>query len=225
MTHGTSGEHNSDHDEETEEDEELNTESKPLLGPKPNVSIDVANSPSLQDTTPLLVSSKQHHNYSTLANSTQPRTDPSLDSTVRTARTNRLHKITEEEDEGGLTVSLPSSLSPPPEDYHLQKGAARSYRHIPVTDADDEDDDAYQAKLLAMQKEARRKRKIRRTISGALDITEDVGVAILGSENLSKVCDHVPPTPQPSTPRASPRSSIGMYVRTCTCVCTMCVCT
>ena len=218
MTHGTSGGQDSDNGEDTEEDEELNTESKPLIGPKSNVSIDVDDSPPPQDSTPLLVSSDQHHNYSTIANSTQP----GLDSGMQTGQTNRLFRITEEEEEErGLTASMPTSLSPPPEDYRLQKGAARSYRHIPVTDADDEDDDTYQAKLLAMQKEARRKRKIRRTISGALDITEDVGVAILGSENLSKVCDHVPPTPQPSTPRASPRSSIGTRVHVL--VCALCV--
>ena len=65
----------------------------------------------------------------------------------------------------------------------------------------------YQLKLYNQQKLARRqRRRFRKTVSGALDITEDITVAVLGNPQLSAACHHtadstVPseaPTPPPS---------------------------
>jgi sodium/potassium/calcium exchanger 6 len=203
MTHDTSVARDNADDENNEE---LNTSSHPLptRGPQFIIQEDTP-SPPAHDDTPLL-SSSSRQNYSAIIKPPIVTINDGLESSLRPAPVVRLTDI-REEDENGLTVSLPASLSPPPEQEGIRPAGAQSHRQLPITDLDEDDDDTYQAKLLAMQQEARRRRKIRRTISGALDITEDLGVAILGSENLSRACDHVPSTPQPSTPVQSRRTS------------------
>ena len=211
MTHDTSVARDNADDENNEE---LNTSSHPIptRGPQFIIQEDTP-SPPAHDDTPLL-SSSSRQNYSAIIKPPIVTINDGLESSLRPAPVVRLTDI-REEDENGLTVSLPASLSPPPEQEGIRPAGAQSHRQLPITDLDEDDDDTYQAKLLAMQQEARRRRKIRRTISGALDITEDLGVAILGSENLSRACDHVPSTPQPSTPVQSRRTSSGILCSVC----------
>ena len=105
----------------------------------------------------------------------------------------------EEEKENQLTASLPSSLghsTAHAETRGKEEGA------FPLTDTGDEDE-MFQAKLFAVCKEASHKRRLRKTISGTLDITEDVTVALLGTPNLAEACHHSPAPSRSDTPAPS----------------------
>ena len=125
--------------------------------------------------------------------------------------------LEDEEDENQLTASLPSTLGL----HQAEAGTGQEWRGrgvFPLTDTGD-NDETFQAKLLAVRKEARHRRKLRKTISGALDITEDVSVALLGNPNLAEACHHSPAASQPESPRPSVSQPTSQGVFTCNELC------
>ena len=194
----------------SDEDEELNTEQRPLLDANASSAPLVDESkaerhPSPDDSTPLLVSAGPRRDYHTVT----PR--GSINDLQRSLQHPPLAIFEEEEEENQLTASLPSSLGHSTAHVETRR---REEGAFPLTDTGDEDE-TFQAKLFAVRKEARHRRKLRKTISGALDITEDVTVALLGNPNLAEACHHSPATSRSDTPAPSdtPPAAQGGSVR------------
>lgn len=217
----------------SDNDEELNTEQRPLLAANNKSALQQDRStaeahPLPDDSTPLLDSASLRRDYRTVSpmfgiNSEQENLRPvsprvAINSDLeRSLHTSQPTIWEDEEDENQLTASLPSSLVLRPSEAVTGQGW-RERGVFPLTDTGD-DDETFQAKLLAVRKEARHRRKMRKTISGALDITEDVSVALLGNPNLAEACHHSPAasrsdTPQPNVSQPSAQG-VCTYVELC----------
>ena len=198
----------------SDENAELNTEQRPLVTanrssapPQVDNSKGVAR-PSPDDTTPLLNSASPRRDY----HSVPPRgTINGLERSLQHAPP----RVLEEEEEDQLTATLPASLGHSSSQVETRP-AQREQRVSPLTDTGD-DDETFQAKLLAVRKEARHRRRLRKTISGALDITEDVTVALLGNPNLAEACHHSPAASRTDTPTPSdsPPPTQGVFLLIC----------
>ena len=194
----------------TDEDEELNTERRPLLSANTTSAPPVDDSkaersPSPDDSTPLLDSAGPRRDYHTV---------PSwgnINDLQRSLQHPSPAIFEDEDEENQLTASLPSSLGRSASHVETRR---REEGAFPLTDTGD-DDETFQAKLFAVRKEARHRRRMRKTISGALDITEDVTVALLGNPNLAEACHHSPApsrsdTPAPSDTPPAPQGGLSL---------------
>ena len=193
-----------------DEDEELNTGQNPAVAANASIAPQVdtskaASPPQPDDTTPLLTAASPRRAYHAVP------LRVAADDLQRSLQ-HPPPMILEEEEENQLTASLPSSLGH--NSLHVETTPVRKEEGIfSLTDAGD-DDETFQAKLFAVRKEARHRRKLKRTISSALGITEDVSVALLGNPNLAEACHHSP-TPSRSdtpTPSDTPPTAQGVFV-------------
>ena len=195
-----------------DEDEELNTGQKPPVAANASSAPQVdtskaASPPPPDDTTPLLHSASPRRAYHTVP------VRSAADDLQRSLQHPHPTIFEEEEEENQLIASLPSSLGH--NSLHMETTPVRKEGGMfSLTDTGD-DDETFQAKLFAVRKEARHRRKLKRTISSALDITEDVSVALLGNPNLAEACHHSP-TPSrsdtPPTPSDTPPTTQGVFV-------------
>lgn len=194
-----------------DEDEELNTGQKPSVtanaSSAPQVDTSKAASPPPpDDTTPLLLDSASPRR----AYLAVPLSGATND--LQWSLQHPTPTIFEDEEENQLTASLPSSLGH--NSLHVETTPVRKEEGMfSLTDTGD-DDETFQAKLFAVRKEARHRRRLKRTISSALGITEDVSVALLGNQNLAEACHHSPAPSRPDTPTPSdtPPTTQGVFV-------------